>query len=298
MPIPLSQLETWSHRGAIATSSLAYASIQHALTKSSSPLANREVEIFLQGSYGNATNTYGDSDLDVVVLYGNTFCKDMSALTQAQQQLHEASFAPATYRWSELRDDTLAALRSHYGGDSVTVGRKSIKVDTGNGGRPADVVPAVQFRRYASFVDRDNLTAHWGIQFFDSSNNAIVNYPKYHIDRGETKNQQARTHGQYKATIRLLKNFRDYLEDNGLLAEGIAPSYFVECALYNVPDNFFVGSFSNTVPAILDYLWTTPYAGFLCQNGVVRLIGNGMTQWSEDNFVLFLQAARTAWDGW
>jgi hypothetical protein len=298
MTIPLSQLETWSHQGAIATSSLAYASIQHALTKSSSPLANRKVDISLQGSYGNATNTYGDSDVDVVVLYENTFCKDMSALTQAQQQLHEASFPPATYRWSELRDDTLAALQSHYGDDAVTVGRKSIKVDTGSGGRPSDVVPAVQFRRYATFTDSNNLAAHWGIQFFDSSNNAIINYPKYHIERGQAKNQQARTHGQYKATIRLLKNFRDDLVESGLLAETIAPSYFIECALYNVPDNLFVGSFSNTMPAILDYLWNTPYAGFLCQNGVVRLIGSGMTQWPEDNFALFVQTARTAWDGW
>jgi hypothetical protein len=297
MPIPLSQLEIWSHQGAIATSSRAYASIQHALTKSTSPLANRGVEIFLQGSYGNATNTYGDSDVDVVVLYPNSFFKDMTALTQAQQLLHEASFPPANYRWPELRDDTLAALRSHYGNDAVTVGRKSIKVDACAGGRPSDVLPAMQFRRYATFADPNNLTAHWGVQFFDSSNNAIINYPRYHIQRGEAKNQQARTRGQYKATIRLLKNFRDHLVDSRRLAEGVAPSYYIECALYNVPDSLFVGSFNNTVPAILDYLWTTPYATFLCQNGVVRLIGNGVTQWPEGNYISFIQAARTAWDG-
>jgi hypothetical protein len=222
----------------------------------------------------------------------------MTALSQAQQQLHEASFPPATYHWSELRDDTLAALRSHYGGDAVTVGRKSIKVDTGSGRRPSDVVPAVQFRRYATFIDPNNLTAHWGIRFFDSSNNAIINYPKYHIERGQAKNQQVRTRGQYKATIRLVKNFRNYLVDSGLLAEGVATSYCIECALYNVPDSLFVGSFNDTVPAIFDYLWTTPYAGFLCQNGVTLLIGSGMTQWPEDNFVSFVQAAKTAWDGW
>ncbi len=156
----------------------------------------------------------------------------------------------------------------------------------------------MQFRRYATFADRDNFTAHWGIQLFDSSYNAIVNYPKYHIDRGQAKNHALRTAGQYKATVRLLKNLRNYLVDNNLLADGIAPSYFLECALYNVPDAAFVGSFDDTLPKILDYLWTTPYAGFYCQNGVVPLICSSPTQWHKDDFATFIQAARNAWEGW
>jgi hypothetical protein len=222
----------------------------------------------------------------------------MSGLTPAQQQLHESLFPPATYHWSHLRDETLAALRSHYGNSAARLGTKSIKVETGSGHRTSDVVPAVRFRRYATFIDRDNYTGHWGIQFFDSSNNPIVNYPKYHKERGEEKNQEARTRGQYKATVRLFKNFRNYLVDNGLLADGIAPSYFIECALYNVPDNHLIGSFTDTVPAVLNYLLNTPYAGFLCQNGVIRLIGTGSTQWPENSFVAFVVGAKNAWDNW
>jgi hypothetical protein len=298
MSIPLLQLNTWANRGAVTTSSAAYASIRYALLKASSPVANRSVEIFLQGSYANATNIYADSDVDVVVLYKDTFYKDMSALTPFQQQLHERLFPPATYNWSQLRDDVLQALRSHYGNGSVTTGTKSIKVDTGSGRRTSDVVPAMQFRRYATLVDQNNLSAHWGIQFFDSSNNPIVNYPKYHIERGEDKNQAARARGQYKSTIRVFKNLRNSMIDNGQLADGVAPSYGVECALYNVPDNLFVGAYADTVPAILNYLLNTPYAGFLCQNGVVPLIGNGATQWSESNFATFVVAAQAAWDNW
>ena len=128
MPIPSGQLNTWANQGAITTSSNAYNSIRTALLKSTSPLANRDVDIFLQGSYGNATNIYGDSDVDVVVLYGDTFGKDMSSLTPTQQQLHESVFPPATYPWVNLRNDTLAALQAHYGAQAVTPGRKSIKV--------------------------------------------------------------------------------------------------------------------------------------------------------------------------
>jgi len=298
MPIPLSQLNTWSNQGAITTSSSAYNSIRHALLKSTSPLSGRGVEPFLQGSYANSTNIYGDSDVDVVVLYKDTFHKDLSALTLAQQQLHGTIFAPATYQWSHLRDETLAALRAHYGNSAVRQGTKSIKVETGSGRRTSDVVPAVQFRRYATFVDQNNFSAHWGIQFFDSSNKPIVNYPKYHIERGEQKNQAARTRGQYKPTIRVVKNLRNYMIENSLLAEGIAPSYCLECALHNVPDNLFIGSFNDTVPGIINWLLTAPYAGFLCQNGVVPLIGSGPTQWSESNFATFVVAAQHAWDNW
>jgi hypothetical protein len=298
MAIPLSQLNTWSHQGAIATSSAAYNSIRYALLKSTSPLPGRGVEVFLQGSYANSTNIYGDSDVDVVVLYKDTFHKDMSALTPTQQQLHEMVFPLATYQWSHLRDETLAALRAHYGKSAVRQGTKSIKVETSTGRRTSDVVPAVQFRRYATFVDQNNLSAHWGIHFFDTSNNPLVNYPKYHIERGEAKNQTPRTQGQYKATIRLFKNLRNYMIQNNLLAEGIAASYFIECALYNVLDHLFIGGFTDTVPAIINWLLTTPYAPFLCQNGVVPLIGNGPTQWSANNFAIFVATAQQAWDSW
>jgi hypothetical protein len=298
MPIPQSQLNTWSNQGAITTSSLAYNSIRHALLRQSSPLAGRDLEIFLQGSYANSTNIYADSDVDVVVLHGNTFHKDMTALTPSQRQLHEATFPPATYTWSHLREEVLVALRSHYGNNAVRPGTKSIKVDTGSGRRASDVVPAVQFRRYATFVDQNNLTAHWGIQFFDSSNNPIVNYPKYHKERGEEKNQEARTGGQYKATIRLFKNFRNSLIDRSLLTEGIAPSYSLECALYNVPDQLFVGNSAETVPAILNHLLVTPNGSFISQNGVLPLFGNGPTQWSPSNCATFVIAAKSAWDNW
>lgn len=298
MPIPLSQLNTWANQGGTTASTAAYASIRNALLKSTSPVAGLGLDIYLQGSYANATNIYGDSDIDVVVLYPNTFGKDMSSLTPLEQQLHEVTFPPATYQWSHLRNDVLNALRSHYGTGAVTPGRKSIKVVTSSGRKPSDVVPAIQFRRYATFVDRNNLTAHWGIKFYDSSNNPIVNYPKYHIQRGEDKNHASRTAGQYKSTIRIFKNFRNYLVDHGLLADGAAPSYYVECALHNVSDHLFVGHLTTTIPAILHHLAVTPYTGFLAQNGVTKLIGNGPTQWSANDFSTFVVATQNGWDNW
>jgi len=82
--------------------------------------------------YANATNIYADSDIDVVVLYEKTYYWDVSALTPDQQHLHQSFLVPATYPWLSLRDDVLAALRSYYGNSRAWLGKKSIKVETGN----------------------------------------------------------------------------------------------------------------------------------------------------------------------
>jgi hypothetical protein len=297
MAIPKAQLETWANPGALTTSAAAYASIRNALLKSSSPVANLGLDIHLQGSYANSTNIYGDSDIDVVVLYSATFYEDLSALTLAEHQIHVSSgFVTATYNWPNLRDDVLRALRAHYGNGAVNPGKKSIKVTTGSGRRPSDVVPAMQFRRYATFPNAQEAQAHWGIQFFDSANNPIVNYPKYHKERGEDKNSATRTGGRYKPTIRIFKNFRNYLIDHGLLAEGIASSYHIECALHNVPDHLFIGDYTATIPAIITHLLTAPFNSLRCQNGVTDLIGTGATQWSENDFTAFIIAAQNGWD--
>jgi tRNA nucleotidyltransferase (CCA-adding enzyme) len=71
MPIPESQLEIWSHQGAVTASKTTHESIRIALSANTSPIRQRVaaggVEIYLQGSYKNDTNIRGDSDVDVVV---------------------------------------------------------------------------------------------------------------------------------------------------------------------------------------------------------------------------------------
>jgi len=298
MPIPLSQLETWSHQGAITTSSNAYAAIQKALGASSANVQVRGADIFLQGSYANSTNIYADSDIDVVVLYENTFHHDLSALSPLDQVRHDQAFPAAIYQWSDLHSDVLDALRAHFGSRAVTPGTKAIKVETGHGRMTADVVPAVQFRRYETFSSRDDLTAHWGIQFFDASGTPVVNYPRYHRERGEEKNQAARTAGLYKRTVRVFKNLRNYLYERGMLADGSAPSYFIECMLHNVPDVLFVDDLDVSTPNILRHLSTVLPATLRCQNGMMPLIGTGNTQWSEHSFRAFVSAAISAWNSW
>lgn len=67
MAIPESQLETWSKQGSVTQSSTTYQIIRNALLDAKAVYADKTFEVFLQGSYGNDTNIYAESDVDTVM---------------------------------------------------------------------------------------------------------------------------------------------------------------------------------------------------------------------------------------
>src|SRR5208283_4293518 len=84
MAIPESQLETWSHQGSVTQSADTYATIKRALESASAKYCDRKFEFFLQGSYGNDSNIFAESDVDVVIRYDGAFYHDLSSLPPDQ----------------------------------------------------------------------------------------------------------------------------------------------------------------------------------------------------------------------
>jgi tRNA nucleotidyltransferase (CCA-adding enzyme) len=97
MPIPESQLETWSHQGSITQSSNTYNSIKNVLEASTTPYAGKNFKVFLQGSYGNDTNIYAESDVDIVIRLDDCFHSDLESLSEAEKAAYKQSFSDATY---------------------------------------------------------------------------------------------------------------------------------------------------------------------------------------------------------
>lgn len=71
--IPEAQLDTWSHQGSVTQSSQTFATIRRALESNDATYGSRDFAVFLQGSYGNDTNIYAESDVDVVIRLNSTF---------------------------------------------------------------------------------------------------------------------------------------------------------------------------------------------------------------------------------
>jgi len=101
MAIPERQLETWAHQASITQSSTTYATIKRSLEAGDTKYADKSYEVFLQGSYGNDTNIYAESDVDVVIRLDSIFHYDISALTPEEQTWFKTSFADGSYAYAD-----------------------------------------------------------------------------------------------------------------------------------------------------------------------------------------------------
>ena len=195
MPIPESQLQTWSHQGAAQAAETTYRSIRTALEAYQWP-PDISYDLYLQGSYRNSTNIRGDSDVDIVLELESTFHLDVDTLSISQQQEVRDSYPGADYRWTAFREDTLQALREYYGSQFVRPGNKAINVTSSSGRLDADIVVCLTERHYTS-------TTRWdpGIVFWTTRDNRrIINFPKLHYDHGVAKS--GLTHQRFKKTVR------------------------------------------------------------------------------------------------
>jgi hypothetical protein len=255
-------------------------------------------EIYLQGSYGNNTNIYAESDVDVVVQLNSVWGRNVDALPPLQKQAYNATVEHATYGAKKFRSDVLKSLQRYYGVQKVKAGPNAILVTTPNG-RTVDVIAALEYRNYVYFHSSGNQLYVPGGKFENASGATIINYPKPHIQNGENKNSEVRTHWRYKQTVRMFKNARAYLINNHQLADDVAPSYFVECLLYNVPDNLFVADRQETFSNVWNHLWyKIDPATAKCQNEQVVLFGNSPQQWTVDKAAIFFNALKDLWNNW
>jgi hypothetical protein len=203
----------------------------------------------------------------VVVQLNETFYHDISALDFIQAQAYEAQRVPAQYDWHQFRIDVLTALQAHYGAASVDPRNKCITVLAGGARLTADLVVAAEFRQYSRFASPADEAHTTGMTFWTiREGRQIVNWPKQHYDNGVAKNHRRRTNGHFKPAVRMIKNARSTAVDRRLLLEADAPSFLVECLIYNVPDEQFVSSRQQTFYNVLSWLESRDMSEFVCGN--------------------------------
>jgi hypothetical protein len=233
--------------------------LRRALSRSTL-LDGRPFEIFGQGSRFNNTHLGQGSDVDLVLM-----------LTTP---------APG-YGWEEFRDDVLTVLGESY---TVRMGRRCLNVDDPGSlfGEMVDVLVAIEHRWYpvpgADFYEQ-------GVFFRDQDGRPIVNFPRQHRRNGDAKDRW--TGGRFKAAVRTAKRARR-LGGADLMIDGwLAPSYLIECLLFNVPGRVYrsAASPSTAYRDALAWLRRThrddpvSFAALPCQNGINRLFGPGPDQW-------------------
>lgn len=297
MPIPEAQLETWSHQGSVTQSSATYKTIKNALESSDAAYASKNPDVFLQGSYGNDTNIYAESDVDIVIQLNSCFYYDLGRLPGDQKAAwRNAHPTDATYDYFAFKKDVMTLLKDKYG-DSVKPGNKAIKIKANDSRRNADVLVSVQYKEYYKFLNIYDQRLATGICFFTADNTRIANYPKQHSENCTAKHQA--TNARFKPMVRVFKNLRGKLVADGIIKDGLAPSYYIEGLLYNVPNDRFVRSYGDAFANCIKWIQGADRSKFVCANEQYYLLREeSPVTWRESQCTEFLAAAWKMWEQW
>jgi hypothetical protein len=290
-----SQLTTWASQGPTAQFTDTYNGIRNNLIDSGAPYPIAKTEAFLQGSYKNDTNVYGDSDVDIVLCYTGAIYPDLSRLSAEDvRAYHAAPTGGAAPTYADFKRDAVAFITRLY--KNATVGTKALFIPGANSGRRnADVLTAYRFRRYYEFKSWQNQRSTEGVCFFTAGGSMIENFPKLHSDNCTTKHKD--TQGYFKHMVRIFKNMRNVMIGKGLLADGVAPSYFIEGMLYNVPSDKFGVSYQQTWINCFNHIVTAERDTLVCANYMHWLVrDNSPTSWSLANFNTFTLALKRYWE--
>jgi hypothetical protein len=297
LAIPETQLETWAGIGATKGLAETYAVIKNALEAPGSDYVGKSYDIFLQGSYGNDTNVFRDSDVDVVIQLTSTYHYDAERLSAVDKLSFDRDFTPATYRLVDFKAHVLKQLHGKFP-SQVTAGKKAIAIKGNDNRRDADVLVASDFHRYHKYDTPSVNSRSNGLCFFLPDGTRVENFPRIHSARCTTKHQD--TKQWFKPVVRIFKNMRNRMIEEGALTEGIAPSYYLEGMLFNVPNDLFGGHYGDTFVRCFNWVKNHPDPSKLeCANGLEWLVRDGrQTSWPSANFETYKIAAASFWNNW
>jgi len=218
--------------------------------RGTSGLSAYSMDVYAKGSYPAFTNVVRDSDVDIAAelttFFDNRFVRDAEGLT-----IEDVGVTPYTgdATLAGFKDDVEQALIAAFGTSAVIRGKKAIHIRESSRSLKADVVPCVTTKTWVS-----RYSSRTGIKLRNDSNPAehILNYPKQHLTEGTEKNDA--TSRRYKRVVRILKRLENEMVDGGVI--GVVPSFLIESAVYNVPnDHLSADTWCDRVEGALRYIY-------------------------------------------
>ena len=193
-------------------------------------LADIDLYVFAHGSYPTHTNVRHDSDVDICVLCKSfCFCDYPNGKSRKDYGMVKSDLTFASFK-NLVRE----ALVGRFGTDSVRGGNKAFDVHASTYRVDADVLPAVEHRRYTGYGLNDYIS---GIEFETDNGARIRNWPEQTHENGVAKNNA--TSRRYKSVIRILKRLRNYMQEKGHTKANDIASFLIECLVWNAPNKSF-----------------------------------------------------------
>ena len=279
MSIPENQLKIWAQPGTVKGAKNTHAAIRNALARHLWPEGVR-YRTYLQGSYRNNTHLRRQSDVDVVVELTSHPIRDGSLLPDSQRRSLGTVFPAFGYCWRQFRRDVLRAVTAGFGESRVRQGKKTLKLVMESPAIPVDVVAAVRYLKYTEHSGRRNYKHVEGKGIYlPTEGRWAVSYPHIHRRNGVSKEKA--TNGWFRRTIRMFKNARAQLVEEGRLGPDTARSYHIECLLYNVPNRLLACSYGSAYSSALYWLRDNNLTRLPSQDQQVLLFDSGPDSWNE-----------------
>ena len=296
MAIPENHLKIWAQPGTVQGAKNTHAAIRYALGRHQWSEDVR-FRTYLQGSYRNNTHLRRQSDVDVVVELTSIPIRDGSLLPDSQKRLLQMSFPEPEYGWRRFRRDVLRAITDSFGASRVKEGKKTLKLVMESPEIPVDVVVAVRYLTYTEYSGQSSYKQTEGMGLYlPTESRWTVSYPHLHRRNGVGKEKA--TNWWFRRTIRMFKNARAQLVEEGRLAPATARSYQIECLLYNVPDRLLGRSCQSAYSSALYWLRDNGLSRFFSQNKLVPLFDGGPDSWKEKDARTLIDALVKQYEGW
>ncbi|CAA6808924.1 MAG: Nucleotidyltransferase [uncultured Campylobacterales bacterium] len=247
-------------------------------------LKDKNIEVFVQGSYVNNTNVKTKSDVDVCVMLKDIF---YSEYPNGYNKEHYG-FIEATSSFDDFKKNVINALKKKYGDENIKPGNKSIKMESTSHRVEADAVPAFQYRNYKIINSTDENSFVEGIKFYSSTQDEVINYPKKHIENGKNKNTA--TQRRYKRTARIFKRIRHQMIQDNIPVKKCISSFLIESLLFNV-DNFqfiYDKPWNNKIKDIIKYLYDDDKSNYTEVSEKLNLFDD-TRKWDIDSVDNFLK---------
>lgn len=197
-------------------------------------LSKMDITVFALGSYRGRTNVRQDSDVDICVRLNTTYFNDYPK----GKAREDFGFVDGSISYADFKNLVGEALVARFGKTGVTRGKKAFDVHENTNRIDADVVAALEHRRYTGQENWDGSPHfHRGTAFIPDNGGMVKNWPEQNFNNGKKKHED--TGERYKKLVRILKRLRNEMQDAKVPEAMNIPSFLVECLVWNVPNDQF-----------------------------------------------------------
>ncbi|MCW8128399.1 nucleotidyltransferase [Microbulbifer halophilus] len=259
--------------------------------QASPKLQNRDITVFAQGSYRNRVNVRRDSDVDIGVLCFDTFFPAYP--DDNVKAILKERFSDGEYTYSQFKNELEEALVNRFGREAVSRGSKSFDVKENTYRVESDVAAFFEHRRYTSTTSYLS-----GVEMIpdDLTPPRVRNWPEQHYSNGVAKNDA--TNRRYKRVVRILKNLSNEMASQGIAPAKEAPSFLVECLVFNASNvRFNYSSFKPMIREVLAELFNNTLSDEACSEwgevSELKYLFRTSQPWTRESAHAFLS---DAWD--